>query len=48
MIRPADPVPVVFVPGLPCTPRLYADQVPALWGFGPVTAADHTRDGSMQ
>ena len=43
-----DPVPVVLVPGLNCSARLYADQIPALWRFGPVTVADHTRDDSME
>src|SRR5262250_1408549 len=42
-----DPLPIVLIPGLTCSPRLYADQVPALWRFGPVTVADHTRDDSM-
>src|SRR5215831_16641196 len=41
------PLPVVLVPGLNCSARLYADQIPALWRFGPVTVADHTRDDSM-
>ena len=40
-------VPVVLVPGLNCSARLYADQVPALWRFGPVQIADHTRDERM-
>lgn len=40
-------MPVVLVPGLGCTPRLYAEQVPALWTFGPVTIADHRRGDSM-
>ncbi|HET8699044.1 MAG TPA: alpha/beta fold hydrolase [Gammaproteobacteria bacterium] len=35
------------MPGLLCTPRLYAEQLPALWRFGPVIVADHTRDDSM-
>jgi pimeloyl-ACP methyl ester carboxylesterase len=35
------------VPGLNCSARLYAEQVPALWQFGPVTIADHRRDDSM-
>lgn len=43
----ADSLPVVLVPGLNCSPRLYAPQLPALWRFGPVTVADHTRDDSM-
>lgn len=41
------PLPVVLIPGLLCTPRLYQEQLPALWHFGPVTVADHTRDDSM-
>jgi pimeloyl-ACP methyl ester carboxylesterase len=43
-----EPVPTVLIPGLLCTPRLYAEQIPALWRFGPVTVADHTRDDSMR
>jgi pimeloyl-ACP methyl ester carboxylesterase len=43
----AEPLPVVLIPGLLCTPRLYAEQIPALWRCGPVTVADHTRDDSM-
>jgi surfactin synthase thioesterase subunit len=30
-----------------CSPRLYAEQIPARWRFGPVTVADQTRDDSM-
>jgi pimeloyl-ACP methyl ester carboxylesterase len=40
-------LPIVLVPGLLCTARLYAEQIPALWRMGPVTVADHTRDDSM-
>ena len=43
----SDNLPIVFVPGLNCSARLYAEQIPALWRFGPVTVADHTRDNSM-
>jgi pimeloyl-ACP methyl ester carboxylesterase len=43
----ADSLPIILVPGLNCSPRLYAAQVPELWRFGPVTIADHTRDDSM-
>ena len=43
-----EPLPTVLVPGLLCTPRLYADQIPSLWRFGPVTVADHTRGDSMR
>ena len=36
------PFPIVLVPGLNCSARLYAEQIPALWRFGPVQVADHT------
>jgi len=42
-----DSLPVVLVPGLNCSARLYAEQIPALWRFGPVVVADHTRDASI-
>jgi pimeloyl-ACP methyl ester carboxylesterase len=42
-----DALPIVLVPGLTCSARLYAEQIPALWRFGPVMVADHTRDDSM-
>jgi pimeloyl-ACP methyl ester carboxylesterase len=42
-----DYLPIVLVPGLNCSARLYAPQIPALWRFGPVTVADHTRDDSI-
>jgi pimeloyl-ACP methyl ester carboxylesterase len=40
-------LPILLVPGLNCSPRLYARQMPALWRFGPVTIVDHTRDDTM-
>jgi pimeloyl-ACP methyl ester carboxylesterase len=40
-------LPVVLVPGLNCSARLYAEQIPALWRFGPVMVADHTRDAGI-
>ena len=40
-------MPIVLVPGLNCSARLYAEQIPALWQFGPVMVADHTRDDSI-
>jgi pimeloyl-ACP methyl ester carboxylesterase len=43
----SEPLPVILVPGLNCSARLYAEQVPALWRFGPVAIADHRRDDSM-
>jgi hypothetical protein len=42
-----DSLPIVLVPGLNCSARLYAQQIPALWRFGPVMVADHTRDASI-
>jgi len=44
----AESLPTVLIPGLLCSPRLYGEQLPALWRFGPVVLADHTRDDSMR
>jgi pimeloyl-ACP methyl ester carboxylesterase len=43
----AEPLHTLLVPGLLCTARLYAEQLPALWRLGPVTVADHTRDADL-
>src|SRR5688500_2661660 len=43
----SEPLPVVLVPGLLCSARLFAAQIDALWPFGPVTVADHRRDDSV-
>jgi pimeloyl-ACP methyl ester carboxylesterase len=40
--------PIVLIPGLLLTARFYVEQLPALWRFGPVTIADHTRADSME
>jgi hypothetical protein len=40
----ADSLPIVLIPGLTCTARLYAEQIPALWPFGPVTVACRAAD----
>ena len=40
-------IPTVLIPGLLCTPRLYAEQLPALWRHGPVTVASHRDDDTM-
>jgi pimeloyl-ACP methyl ester carboxylesterase len=40
-------LPVLLIPGLTCSARLYVEQISALWRHGPVTVADHTRDSSM-
>jgi pimeloyl-ACP methyl ester carboxylesterase len=43
----AEPLPIILIPGLNCSARLYAEQIPVLWQFGPITAADHRRDDSI-
>ena len=40
-------LPLVLVPGLLCSARLYTAQVTALWPLGPVEIADHRRDSDM-
>jgi pimeloyl-ACP methyl ester carboxylesterase len=42
-----EPPPVVLIPGLLASARLYAAQIPALWQVGPVMVAQHTLDDSM-
>jgi pimeloyl-ACP methyl ester carboxylesterase len=42
-----DCLPTVLIAGLNCSARLYAEQVPHLWQFGPVTIADHRRDDTI-
>jgi pimeloyl-ACP methyl ester carboxylesterase len=41
------PVPIVLVPGLGCSARLYAEQIPLLWRYGPVLIADHRQDDTV-
>jgi len=43
----SDASPTLLVAGLLNSARLYAKQIPALWRFGPVMVADHTRDDSI-
>jgi len=43
----AESLPILLIPGLGCTARLYTEQLPELWTFGPVTIADHRRADSM-
>jgi pimeloyl-ACP methyl ester carboxylesterase len=40
-------LPVVLIPGLLLSARMYAQQIPALWNTGPVMVAHHTRDDTM-
>jgi pimeloyl-ACP methyl ester carboxylesterase len=41
-------LPLVLVPGLLCSARLYASQIAALWPQGQVAVADHRRDDTME
>jgi pimeloyl-ACP methyl ester carboxylesterase len=40
-------MPILLVPGLGGSPRIYAPVEPALWRHGPVTVANHIRDDNM-
>ncbi len=40
-------MPILLVPGLGGSPRIYAPVAPALWRYGPVTVANHIRDDNM-
>jgi pimeloyl-ACP methyl ester carboxylesterase len=40
-------MPILLVPGLGGSPRIYAPVIPALWRHGPVTVANHIRDESI-
>jgi pimeloyl-ACP methyl ester carboxylesterase len=40
-------MPILLVPGLGGSPRIYAPVAPALWRHGPVTVANHIRDDNM-
>ncbi len=40
-------LPILLVPGLVCSPRIYEPQLPALWQTGPVIFPNHTRDATM-
>ncbi len=42
-----EPLPTLLVPGLLCSARLFADQIPALWRFGAVTVVDHRQDETL-
>ena len=44
----SESLPIVLIPGLVCSPRLYGEQLPELWRFGPLFIADHTRDDSLE
>ena len=41
------PLPVLLIPGLASSARVYNPVIPALWRFATVTVANHVRDDSM-
>ena len=43
----AETLPILLVPGLVCSPRIYAPQLPSLWRMGPVMFPNHIRDNTM-
>ncbi len=43
-----ESLPIVMIPGLACTARLYVPQIEALWPYGPVMVADHRRDANIK
>ncbi len=45
--RMDDTMPILLIPGVVCSPRIFAPVVPALWRFGPVAVANHIRDDNM-
>ena len=42
-----EPLPIVLVPGLLTSPRVFAEQLPALWRHGPVTIASTTHHDTI-
>jgi len=40
-------MPILLIPGLACSARLFGPQFPALWRLGPVMVANHTGEGTM-
>lgn len=40
--------PILLVPGLNATARVFAELVPALWRAGPVTVANHTQGAGIE
>jgi len=42
-----DTMPILLVPGLVASPRIFGPILPALWRLGPVTVANHIRDDNM-
>ncbi len=38
---------ILLIPGLNCSARVFSDQIPVLWRYGPVTIADHRPGGTI-
>lgn len=43
----SESLPVLLIPGIADSPRLFQEQLPRLFRVGPVMVADHTRDDSV-
>lgn len=46
-VSPASALPLVLIPGLACSPRLFTWQLPVLWQHGPVTIAQTNGGASI-
>jgi len=44
----AETLPIILVPGLNCTARIYRAQIEALWRYGQVMVADHRCDADIK
>ena len=42
-----EAIPILLIPGLAGSPRIYAPVMSAIWRFGPVMVASHFRDDNM-
>jgi pimeloyl-ACP methyl ester carboxylesterase len=42
-----DTMPILLIPGLASSPRIFQPVLSALWRLGPVTVANHIRDDNM-
>src|SRR3982074_632865 len=42
-----DTMPILLVPGLVSSPRIFQPVLPGLWRLGPVPVANHIRDDNM-
>jgi pimeloyl-ACP methyl ester carboxylesterase len=43
----SESLPVLLIPGIADSPRLFQEQLPRLFRAGPVMVADHTRDETV-